>query len=294
MNPSPPLYQKQSRYELGLVGYPLGHSYSPGIHAAALKALNLEGEYRLYPIAPSSHELQDLRELLQKVRTGLVQGINVTIPYKRSVLPLLDDISPAAAVIGAVNTIYVREGQLVGDNTDAAGFRTDLEAQFKRKSFHATKTLVLGAGGSARAVTYALLEINCQVTIIARREEQAHALTTQYPDYSQQLTTYRMEDFGMAVADQALIVNATPVGMAPNMNQSPWPEGVPFPMGATVYDLVYNPRETLLVKQARAAGIPAATGLGMLVEQAALAFERWTGLRAPRQPMLESVSNYKS
>jgi shikimate dehydrogenase len=156
--------------------------------------------------------------------------------------------------------------------------------------------LVLGAGGSARAVVYALLKGGWQVLVAARRMEQAQELSQSFarlPDCesSEIIVSLLLEPGAIMEVTNgvSLIINTTPLGMAPQDNSSPWPSEVPFPPGAFVYDLVYNPPETALVRAARSAGLPTRTGLGMLVEQAALGFERWTGLTAPRQAMWESV-----
>ena len=133
-------------YRLGLTGFPLEHSLSPRLHMAALQACGLEGEYRLYPVPPDDEA--GLNELLEHVRSGGMHGLNVTIPHKRSVLPLLDEVSETARAIGAVNTIYARDGVLVGENTDAAGFLSDLERWIpvQEPGGVATQALVLGAG----------------------------------------------------------------------------------------------------------------------------------------------------
>src|SRR5512134_2815338 len=112
-------------YRLGLIGYPLGHSLSPKIQSAALRACNLEGDYSLFPIHPD--DKQALEDLLSRVRIGEIQGLNVTIPHKQNVIPYLDELTPTARSIGAVNTIYLREDKLIGDNTDAPGFLIDLK-----------------------------------------------------------------------------------------------------------------------------------------------------------------------
>jgi shikimate dehydrogenase len=289
MKPHLPGPQNSREYHLGLIGYPLGHSLSPTIHQAALQALGLGGEYRLYPIEPSSQGLRELSALFDQLRAGRIQGLNVTIPHKRTVLSFLDELSPAASAIGAVNTLYLRDRRLVGANTDAPGFWADLERQFAGRSLQAARAVVLGAGGSARAVVYALLEQGCQVTVMARRVAQAQELAAQFASYAHQLAAANLADFGRLASGWDLIVNTTPLGMSPHPAGSPWPNEVPFPSGAVVYDLVYNPRPTLLVQCAQEAGLAAATGLGMLVEQAAIAFELWTGQGAPRREMLESV-----
>jgi shikimate dehydrogenase len=282
-------------YSLGLIGYPLGHSLSPQIHGAALHTLGICGEYSLYPI-PSPAERGDgvegntLDMLLQKMRIGQIHGLNVTIPHKQNVIPLLDDLTPAAQAIGAVNTIFLRDQKLIGDNTDAPGFWADLQQLAVSGKQSAESALILGAGGSAHAVAYALLTHGWHVNLLARRIEQAQKLGKQLAVFSNQLSVIASDYRSLTTDHYTLLVNTTPVGMHPNIDDSPWPENLPFPENAAVYDLVYNPRETLLVKQARAAGLPAITGLGMLVEQAALAFERWTGLTAPRTAMREAVS----
>jgi len=284
-------------YSFGLIGYPLGHSLSPQIHQAALRALGLSGEYRLFPISPSQDGQSALSELLSQVRNGNIQGLNVTIPHKQNVMRLLDHLTPTANSIGAVNTIFSEGDRLVGDNTDAQGFWVDLKRLANINNPGAKKrALILGAGGIARADAYALLTHGYSVTIAARRSEQARALSEQLSVISNRLSEISLNHCSLVTdhrlfspGDWSLITNTTPVGMHPNIHNSPWPQGVPFPEDTAVYDLVYNPRETLLVKQAREAGIPAKTGLGMLIEQAALAFERWTGMEAPRPVMMEAA-----
>ena len=272
---------------LGLIGYPLGHSLSPKIHTAALKACELEGDYSLFPIPPDDN--QGLKDLLTRIRSGEMTGLNVTIPHKQNVVELMDELTPTAKAIGAVNTIYLRENKLIGDNTDAAGFLSDLKRFLTLEygsSLPQKNALILGAGGSARAVVHALLNDGWQVTVSARRTEQAEQLVFSFPRHSLRITDY--EEFILHPSSFILIVNTTPIGMKPNVDQSPWPENLPFPK-AIIYDLVYNPRETKLVKDARAQGLSATTGLGMLIEQAALAFELWTGHNPPRDVLYTSV-----
>ena len=283
--------------QLGLIGYPLGHSLSPRLHEAALNYCNLEGNYSLFPIHPDNK--QGLKDLLGRVRNGEITGLNVTIPHKQNVIPLLDELTPTAKTIGAVNTIFLRDNKLIGDNTDAQGFLADL------KRFLTTETqrhgdrfaLVLGAGGSARAVVDALLNDEWNVTIAARRAEQAHRLSDSFANYKLPITDFSLSDIDLS--NNSLIVNTTPVGMAPNIDQSPWPQNVPFPAHAAVYDLVYNPGETKLVRDARLHGLQVTTGLGMLIEQAALSFNIWTSKNPSREIMRASVeqspvSNYQS
>jgi shikimate dehydrogenase len=282
---------------LGLTGWPLAHSLSPRLQNAALHALGINGEYGLYPAEPSQpHALVDL---INDIRAGKLQGLNVTIPHKQAVIPLLDDLTPSARAIGAVNTIYMENNMVIGHNTDAPGFIADLRDKLFNtdeawNSASAGQALILGAGGSARAVVWALINAGWDVVVAARNLNQASALVeamseTSLPDRAPQITMLDAGGLPDYLAKTCLIVNTTPLGMSPKTDFSPYPVGLQFPAQAVLYDLVYNPRETLLVKQARDAGLRAVNGLGMLVEQAALGFEIWTGCAAPRKTMYLAV-----
>lgn len=283
-----------SFFYLGLTGHPLGHSLSPKLHAAALQAVGLAGEYNVYPVPPQ--DSQGLAGLLGRIRAGELHGLNVTIPHKQAVIPFLDELTATAQAVGAVNTIYLRDGHLIGDNTDAPGFLADLKKFLTTENTESAEkektVLVLGAGGSARAVVYALAKDGWTVTVAARRAEQVQALVDDLhlSDHEFRLSAieYQASTLSSLFSALSLIVNTTPLGMSPKIDVSPWPEALPLPQ-ADVYDLVYNPRETLFVRQARAAGLRAQTGLGMLVEQAALAFEIWTGRVPPRELMFAAV-----
>lgn len=276
-----------SHFHLGLIGYPLGHSLSPKIHAAALQACGLEGDYSLFPIHPDDKDA--LKDLLARVRSGELQGLNVTIPHKQNVMPFLDELTATARSIGAVNTIYLRDDKLVGDNTDAPGFLEDLKyflANRQSLIVNRKSSIVLGSGGAARAVVYALLQDGWEVTIAALLVEQARELANSHRNSKLEITSITLAD--VELSDVSLIVNTTPVGMTPDVDSSPWPANVSFPRAA-IYDVVYNPRETRLVKDAWSQGLSARTGLGMLIEQAALAFEIWTGQNPPRDVMFAAA-----
>ena len=276
--------------QLGLIGYPLGHSLSPKIHKAALDACGLEGEYSLFSLAPDN--LEGLKDLLARVRSGEINGLNVTIPHKQNVIPLLDEHTTIVGNIGAVNTIVRQNGKLVGENTDVHGFLTDLERFLslnEQRRVQLKSALVFGAGGSARAVVYALVNNGWDVTINARRPQQALALIDQFPNPGFCLTSIESVELKARLPAFSLIVNTTPIGMSPDIYETPWPANLPFPPNASIYDLIYNPPETRLVKEARSAGLPATTGLGMLIEQAALAFQIWTKCNVPREPLFAAV-----
>lgn len=274
-------------YHLGLIGYPLGHSFSPRLHHTALKALGLRGEYRLFPIPLTGEGHQQIADLLAQVRTGVLDGLNITIPHKQTAIPMVDALTNVAHAVGAVNTLYVRDGKLIGDNTDVPGFLHDLG---RLTGMPRGSAVVLGAGGSARAVAYALASSGWQVRVLARRVEQAAALVGEIASTTELavnlehglLTNNMLAELAGSLD---LIINTTPLGMHPKNDGCPWPEDLPLPAHAAVYDLVYNPLETILVHRARAAGLRAMNGAGMLVAQAALAFHKWTGLPAPFEIM---------
>src|SRR6266498_2130873 len=261
-------------FKLGLIGYPLSHSLSPKIHTAALQSCALKGNYSLFLIHPD--DKQGLKDLMAQVRSGEIHGLNVTIPHKQNVIQFLDELTTTAQSISAVNTIYLRDNKLIGDNTDASGFLSDL------KRFLTTETrrrgdsnaFVLGAGGSARAVVNTLVRDGWEVTIAARRIQQVQQLRDAFTNYKLQIADFNLSN--TELSNISLIVNTTPLGMTPNIDGSPWPENLPFPPHAAIYDLVYNPKETKLVRAAHNQGLQATTGLGMLIEQAALSFEIWT------------------
>ncbi|MCS6909416.1 MAG: shikimate dehydrogenase [Anaerolineales bacterium] len=277
---------------LALLGYPLSHSLSPVMHNATLAHVGLsDWSYEAWPVEPAR-----LGEAVATLRGSEYAGANVTVPYKEAVIPFLDGLTPVAQAIGAVNTIVKRPHppapsskgeresggeELIGHNTDAAGWLADLHAL--GVAIAGQIVLVLGAGGAARAAVAGCASVGASVRILARRREQSSRLQSLISHL--EIFEYTPSGLRRAAADCALIVNCTPLGMAPNVDGSPWLDGVPFPPGAFVYDMVYNPAETRLTRQARAAGLRAATGLGMLVEQGALAFELWTGHPAPRALM---------
>jgi shikimate dehydrogenase len=276
-------------YHLGLVGWPLIHSLSPVMHEAALRSLGLEGDYRCFPIEPLPSGEESLGTLLDRMRGGELNGLNVTVPHKETIILVLDRLTSTAERIGAVNTVFVEGHALIGDNTDRDGFLVDLDAELAPELGEA---LILGAGGAARAVVDGLSERGWKIWVAARRMGQAQRLADSLNKSGRVPIlplTLGPESLMSVLADVKLIVNATSLGMAPEIQGSPWPKGVPFPDQAVVYDLVYAPRETRLTQDARNMGLRASSGFGMLVRQAALSFERWTGLEAPRENMRQAA-----
>lgn len=278
----------------GLLGYPLGHSVSPAMHNAAFRALGLDGRYDPLPTPP-----ERLAETVAGLAAAGYRGVNVTIPHKQAVMPLLDTLSDAAQAIGAVNTVVVERSSepansssgaerplLRGDNTDWIGFLHPLDALgFDPRGKAA---LLLGAGGSARAVVYALAQRGlAHLTIWARNPVRALELA----QHAQSLAPSLSVHCSPFTVDRPpdLIVNTTPLGMWPAVDASPWPADLPFPQGALVYDLVYRPERTLFLRQAEAAGCATVGGLEMLVVQGAASFERWTGLKPPLKVMMAAA-----
>jgi shikimate dehydrogenase len=265
-----------------LLGWPVEHSVSPAMHNAAFQALGLDWSYELRPVPP-----QGLAAAIEELRGAEFGGANVTVPHKQAVIPLLDEIDDDARGIGAVNTVVPRDGRLLGRNTDAGGFLAALAAAGVRPA--GRRALLLGAGGAARAVAYALAGAGCEVAIHNRTWQRARRLATDLEALSlaAQISALppdaRLAD--LDTADFDLLVNATSRGMWPRPEVSPWPEGRPLPARWNVFDLVYNPLETRLLRQAREAGALAIDGLGMLVHQGALAFTLWTGRTPPLDRM---------
>jgi shikimate dehydrogenase len=250
---------------VGLLGWPVEHSISPAMHNAAFRALGLDWHYDLLPVPPEAFEA----EVTRRIAAGY-RGFNVTIPHKQAAfnLPQVTDITAATETIGAVNTLIVQpDGALHADNTDWRGFLRDLADHAFTVS--GARCLVLGTGGSARGIVYALEQGGAvSVTQVSRSPTKQNGFIG-YGELREVASTAN------------LIVNCTPVGMAPHAEASPWPGDVPFPPGAALYDLIYNPPVTRLMLTAQASGAQTTNGLGMLVWQGALAFEQWTGVAPP-------------
>ena len=264
---------------MGVIGQPVRHSLSPVIHNAAFRALDLDWAYLAFEVEP-----ERVAAALQGVRGLGIDGLNVTMPHKAAVVPLVDRLGPAAADLGAVNTVVNQGGELVGHNTDGEGF---LDAVRRDEGFDPAgrRCLVVGAGGAARAVVRALAGAGASEVVVVNRSGD-RAVTA--------------AAVGGAVArvgagDEAdgcdLVVNATPVGMTGVTTL----DGAPLPLpvdparlgtGQLVVDLVYEPPITPLIEAARAAGAVTANGLGMLIHQAAHAFRLWTS----EEPPLEAMS----
>ena len=263
---------------VGLIGWPVEHSRSPAMHNAAFVALGLNWRYILLP-TPADH----VEAVVARIRSGELQGANVTIPHKQAVMPFLDEIDPVAQAVGAVNTIVRRGDRLIGFNTDTVGFkRALLETGIEVTD---QPCAVLGAGGSARAVLYVLRESDAHIAVYARDVEKARLI---HPD-SHGTMCYPLGALREIDPLTQLIVNTTPVGLSPNVDASPWPDDLSFPTNALVFDLLNNPPRTRLIQQAERAGLRAVNGWNMLVYQGAAAFEKWTGFEPPIDVMKQTL-----
>ena len=270
----------------GVIGDPVSHSRSPAMHNAAFAALGLDWCY--VPLLVKAERFAAaLRGL---VALGFV-GANVTIPHKERAAVLADELSEAARAVGAVNTLTVQGERLLGDNTDVGGTLRALDEAGVRVA--GCRAVVLGAGGAARGVAYALAQARAAVTLANRTPERAERLAAELaPVVGAPLEAIPLGD-GQALQarleDAALLVNTTSVGMHPRPDRSPLPEGVRYPPDLAVLDLVYAPQQTRLLRDAAAQGCRTVEGLRVLIHQGALSFEAWTGRPAPLEVMARAV-----
>lgn len=267
----------------GIIGYPLGHSISPALQQAAFDHLGLRVRYERWPTTT-----QDLAARVQSLRAPRMLGANVTVPHKQDVMGLLDEVNPQARYIGAVNTIVNHGGRLIGHNTDAPGF---LRSVTENAGFdpRGKRVLVLGAGGAARAVVSALAQEGVEKLWISNRTA---ARARELADAVRQLggVTISTLPWGIVTERLDIIVNTTVLGMkgGPAEGESPLPAAA-IQSSALVCDLVYNPADTPFLQAARSVGARTLGGLPMLVYQGAIAFELWTGQRAPTAVMFAAA-----
>ena len=273
---------------LGVIGDPVAHSASPAMHNAALRALKLDYVYAAFRVADAA-----LPQALAGMRALGMVGLNVTVPHKQAVMAQLDEVSAEAQSIGAVNTIANRDGRLVGYNTDAFGIVQSLKAEGGLDRLPPTVAL-LGAGGAARAVLYALLareEVE-EVLLLNRTVAKAAALAGDL-DRAGKVRVGSLAETG-PIADAGLLINATALGMHPRTAASPLADPSCLHAQMLVADIVYNPLETALMRQAAAAGAPAINGLGMLAWQGARSFEIWTGVEPPVAAMMAALEEFNA
>jgi len=271
----------------GVIGHPLGHSLSPAIFQAAFDAAGVDAQYEKWETEPDQ-----LEGRLNALRGDDFLGATVTIPHKEAVVPLLDRLDDTATRTGAVNTIANEEGQLVGHNTDVAGFARALrdDACFDAKS---KRIGIIGAGGAARAISLAMVEAGASIILLTgrtpRRLDKICADLRKLEPPGTTITWAHWGDgvFMTVLPSCDLLVNCTPVGTKTSDTDGQSPIDAQWlPKRGIVFDLVYNPPETPLLKAAKERGLTPVSGLGMLVYQAAESFRIWTGREAAVQKML--------
>lgn len=270
-----------------VLGHPVSHSLSPLLHQAAFAAAGLNAVYLPWAVPPErlAAAIQGLRAMENLL------GANVTIPHKEAILPLLDDLTPEAEAVGAVNTVVPRDGRLVGDNTDGAGFLAALREELGCDP-QGLSAAILGAGGAARAVAMSLARAGARRLVLVNRSlGRANRLATlvaaHYPDCQVTAQPLHLGWKVSEVPEIRLVVNTTSVGLQPS--DPPLFDYASLSEAIAVCDLIYNPAETPLLRAARAQGCRSGNGLPMLVRQGALTFERWTGRPAPVRAMREAL-----
>lgn len=257
---------------IALIGDPVAQSPSPAMHRAAFAAAGLDLDYVAERVTSD-----DLPRVFDRLREEHL-GLNVTIPLKEAIVPLLDEVHGDAVETGSVNTVAFVDGQAIGESTDGAGFMAALR---RTGAPSVSRALILGAGGAARSVGAALRSSGAEVTIAARDAGRAADAARAVGAL---VTPFGAESLAGAMATADLLVNATPLG-----DRSPLPAGVSLHAGLTVFDLVYRPRVTRLLAAAHAVGCRTVEGVDMLVEQGARSFEIWTGVTAPTEAMRDAA-----
>lgn len=268
----------------GIIGDPVEHTMSPAMHNAAFKKLGLD-----YVYLPFQVKKEELGRAIDGIRALNIRGLNVTLPHKVAVSQFLDELDTPADKIGAINTIVNRNGVLKGYNTDASGFlRALLERGIEPKG---KRVVILGAGGASRAISFILAERGARLVILNRTWDKAKLCAGRISGLFQNEAAalkLNTENLATALSQADILVNTTSLGMSPNISETPVTSSLLKP-GLIVFDIVYNPIETRLQREAKVAGATVISGLDMLVWQGALAFEQWTGLQAPVELMRAEV-----
>ncbi len=263
-----------------VIGWPVAHSRSPLIHRFWLDLLKIEGSYELAAVAPA-----DLPGFVHNLARQGFAGANVTLPHKQMAFELCDATTGTAACLRAVNTLWIEAGKLCGDNTDAAGFACALDQEAPGWDTSSRTAVVIGAGGAARAIVYALkLRGMKRIFLINRTKERAAELAS---DFGAPVEVVDFANQSGALSGANLLVNTTSLGMR---GQPPLAiDLAPLPPDAVVADIVYVPVETALIRAANARGLRAVPGIGMLLHQAVPGFERWFGTKPCVTPELRSL-----
>jgi shikimate dehydrogenase len=257
------------------------------MHESAAKALGIELRYERFAVEPD-----DLEEAVRQKHAEGIDGYNLTVPHKQAIMALLDEVAPAAAAIGAVNTVVRCDDRYVGHNTDAPGFvRSLVEAGV---SVTDSEVVILGAGGAARAAVVGLADAGArQITVLSRRPEQSEALVSSLRSHVDSgLGAAALSEASEHFESASLLVQATSATLGSNPNARAFAESLPIgslPSNAAVVDMVYDPLRTTLLERAAEQGLVTVDGLGMLLHQGAIAFEMWTGFEAPIDVMRDAL-----
>ncbi len=268
----------------GVIGDPIEHTMSPVMHNAAFKNMGVDYVYLAFRVRK-----EELGRAIEGMRALNIRGLNVTIPHKVAVIPFLDELDHLADKIGAVNTIVNDNGVLRGYNTDATGFlRALVERGIEPEG---ESVVILGAGGASRAISFILAERGSSLVILNRTWNRAKICTDKISEIFQREATamkLNRENLAAALSKADILVNATSVGMSPNINETPIASDLLRP-NLVVCEIVYKPSKTRVQREAEVAGATVISGLDMLVWQGALAFEKWTGLKAPVELMKQEA-----
>jgi shikimate dehydrogenase len=268
----------------GVMGDPIAHSMSPDIHNDAFEKENIEAVYHHFHVTK-----EGLNDAVKGMKALGIEGFNITIPHKTLIIPFLDEVDELALAIGAVNTVVNKNGRFIGYNTDGKGFFKSLCDEISG-DIKAKKTLVIGAGGAARAIYFTLVKEGVkQVDIANRTKERAAQLVSDcpYDKVSKALSIIEAEE---SLSQYDLIIQTTSSGMSPELDHSPLKVDQ-LKTGAIVSDIIYNPLQTKLLREAGEKGAETQNGLGMFINQAALAFEIWTGIMPDTARMTDIVLN---
>lgn len=259
---------------LGVIGYPVKHSLSPVMHNAVLTQLGIDYVYLPFPIEP-----QNLSIAIQGFGAINVEGFSVTIPHKQAILPLLSEIEPIAQAVGAVNTVSRKDNKWVGTNTDVEGFLAPLQATYNR-DWSQKVVVILGNGGAARAVVAGCTQLGfAEIHVVGRNMQNLQQFRSSRDNspLAVDIHIHTWDSLPKLIAQANLLVNTTPIGMHPNIGESPLSleDMAKLPPTAIAYDLIYIPKPTKFLQQAQHVGAIAIDGLEMLVQQGAAALKIW-------------------
>ncbi|MFM1843510.1 MAG: shikimate 5-dehydrogenase [Cyanobacteriota bacterium] len=275
----------------GVIGHPVSHSLSPVMHNAVLRHLDLDYAYVAFPIAP-----ENLKMAIAGLGGSGVKGLNVTIPHKQAVMPLLTTISETAQQVGAVNTLWMEPQGWQGTNTDVEGFIAPLKAL--DQPWHRIRPVILGNGGAARAVVVGLAQLGCpEIAVVGRNLEKLVAFhqSWQSSTLKSRVVIHPWDNLPSFLPQTRLLVNTTPIGMAPHIDQSPLSDALiaQLPPTAIAYDLIYTPRPTQFLKMAQRHGLKTIDGLEMLVQQGAAALKIWLERDIPTEVMAQALLDHR-